>query len=327
MEEFHPALIDMFCHVLPPKYKEALFEILPQGNFFRDNISNMPQFWDMEQRLKLMDIEGYAQVLSLMSPPIETIADPKKAVELAKLANDGMAELVGKYPSKFVAAIATLPMNNIEATLREADRCINDLGFKGILLYTPSDNKPLDSPEFIPLYEKMANYNLPIWIHPQRDESYPYYEGESYVKFRENVSFGWPFETTLGMNRLVYSGVLARYPDLKFIVHHGGAMVPFFASRIPATQDRPGGQSVYGTLSKPPIEYFKMFYADIASIRTTAAFNLVYQFFGIDHIVYGTDFPFGNINTSISVIEQSGIDRTEQAKIFESNCKMLLRLP
>ncbi len=316
--------IDIFCHILPPKYKQALFTVIKPGDFFYDTISFLPQLWDMTQRFKLTDpITGYTQLISLMQPPIETIADPMKAVELSKLANDGMAELVNQYPAKFVGALAALPMNNIDAALKELDRCITTLRFKGVQIFTPSNGRPLDSPDFLPLYEKMAGYNLPIWIHPQRDESEPYYKGEPYARYRENVSFGWPFETTLGMNRLVFSGVFTKFPTLKFIVHHGGAMLPFLEQRANMRQDRPGGKPIYGKLTKSPVEYFKMFYADVAGL-TPGAFKLSYDFFGANNMVFGTDFPFGNLNASVSLIEKSGLSNIEQAKLFVNNYKALL---
>jgi aminocarboxymuconate-semialdehyde decarboxylase len=93
-------------------------------------------------------------------PPVERVAGPEKAVELAKLANDGMAELVLKYPERFVAAIGCLPMNDMDAALEEADRAINDLRFRGIQIASSINKKPLDSPEFLPLYEKMHQYDL-----------------------------------------------------------------------------------------------------------------------------------------------------------------------
>ncbi len=318
--------VDIFCHVLPPKYKDAIFQIMRPGMFFYDVIASMPQFWDMQARFKLTDpIEGYVQLISLMQPPIESIVDANKSPELARLANDGMAEMVQQYPTKFVGAVGSVPLNNIAAALEETDRCITKLGFKGIQIFTPANGKPLDSAEFLPLYERMVKHNLPIWLHPQRDEDVPYYAGEPYARYRENVSFGWPFETTLGMNRIVFSGLMERFPTLKFVVHHAGAMVPFFQSRIPAAQDRPGGQPPYGALKKPAVEYFKAFYPDVASMAP-GPLALASQFFGPDHMVFGSDFPFGNLPTLVSTVEKSGLAPADLAKIWEGNYKKLLGL-
>ena len=143
-----------------------------------------------------------------------------------------MAELVLKYPDRFLAGVACLPMNDMDAALTETDRAITDLGLKGVLIYTPINDKPLDAPEFIPLYEKMCQYNLPILIHPMRNPDYPDYRTENASKYRVYNTFGWPYETTVAMTRIVFSGILEKYPNLKFVTHHCGGMVPYLAERI-----------------------------------------------------------------------------------------------
>src|SRR4030042_455030 len=171
--------IDVFPHILPKKYKEALYKIAPSGFYIQNVIETLPTLFDLEHRFRIMDkFKGLMQVLTLSSPPVEGIADSEKAVDLAKLANDEMAELVLKYPDRFAAAVACLPMNNMDATLKEVDRAINDLRFRGVQINTPINDKPLDSPEFMPLYEKMAKYNLPIWIHPERPSDFTDYRTE-----------------------------------------------------------------------------------------------------------------------------------------------------
>ena len=164
-------------------------------------------------------------------PAVEEIAAPRTAVDLARLANDEMAELVLKYPDRFVAGVACLPMNDMDAALQETDRAINDLRLRGVLIYTPINDKPLDSPEFIPLYEKMSQYDLPILIHPMRNPDYPDYRTENESKYRVYNTFGWPYETTVAMTRIVFSGILEKYPNLKFVTHHCGGMVPYLVRK------------------------------------------------------------------------------------------------
>lgn len=124
---------------------------------------------DLEPRFRIMDkFDGLMQVLTLSSPPVEVVDDPDKALDLAKLANDELAEIVMKHPDRFAAAIACVPMNDMDAALLEVDRAVNDLKLRGVQIFTPMNDKSLDSPEFLPLYEKMSEHNLPIWIHPQR---------------------------------------------------------------------------------------------------------------------------------------------------------------
>lgn len=279
--------------------------------------------------------EELRQVLTLASPPIEEVVDPKEAVELSKIANDELAELVTKYPQRFAAAVACLPMNNIDAALKETDRAIKELGFKGVQIYTPTNDKPLDLPIFVPLYEKMAQYGLPIWIHPSRERETPDYKTENYSKYWIFSMFGWPYETTVAMTRLVFSGILQKYPNLKFIVHHCGGMLPFFAQRMAGGQDfaeaRLKARFKQG-LTKPPLEYFRMFYADTAIYGHTPGLMCGYAFFGAEHMLFGTDMPYdsggGNRYTgdTIKAIEKMDIPELEKAMIFEGNAMRLLGL-
>jgi predicted TIM-barrel fold metal-dependent hydrolase len=161
--------IDVFAHILPLKYKEELQKRAGADFYGAEWFELIPTLYELDRRFQIMDAFGdYAQVLTLSSPPIEAVVGPKDAVELARLANEEMAELVYKYPHRFIAAVGCLPMSDIEASLEEVDYVINELHFRGVQVFTNILGKPLDSPEFMPLYEKMSSYGLPIWIHPHR---------------------------------------------------------------------------------------------------------------------------------------------------------------
>jgi len=329
--------IDIFPHILPARYKEALYKVAPPGFHLQNVIDSIPTLFDLEYRFRIMDkYEGLVQVLTLSSPPVEQVADPKKAVDLAKLANDEMAELVQKHPDRFVAAVACLPMNNVDAALKEVDRAINDLHFRGVQIFTPINDKPLDSPEFTPLYEKMSRYELPIWIHPHRIADYPDYRTENRSRYMIFSNFGWPYETTVAMTRLVFSGILEKYPNLKIITHHCGGMVPYFEQRIIGAYDHAeilrGARYKQG-LTKPPIEYFRMFYHDTAIYGSTPGLMCAYAFCGADHMLFGTDMPydseFGDRYTrqTIESVQRMDISDLDKKKIFEDNARKLLRLP
>lgn len=331
--------IDIYAHILPQKYKEALFEKADRGFYsgrWDQVINGTPALFDLNNRLRVIERhEGLLQVLTAASPPIEEVAAPEKAAYFTKLANDEMAELIVKYPDKFASAAAHLPMNNIDAALREADRAINDLKFKGVQIFTPIKGKPLDSPEFIPLYEKMSQYDLPIWIHPARGRSVPDYSTEDHSRYWIYQMFGWPYETTTAMTRLVFSGILEKYPDIKFITHHCGAMIPFFDQRMAGGQDY---AEVHlktkwkQALRKPPIDYFRKFYADTALNGSTPGLMCGYAFFGAERIVFATDFPYDSENGDrftrevIRSVELMDIPDHEKNMIFEGNAKRLLHL-
>ena len=330
--------IDVFPHIIPLKYKEALLSKLP-GTFHESVwykfLHTIPTLTDLDSRFRMMDnYEGLVQVLTLASPPIETLVEPKAAVELARIANDEMAELVTKYPDRFVAAVACLPMNNIDAALKELDRAITKLGCKGIQLFTSVNGKPLDSTEFRPFYEKMASYDLPIWIHPMRSRPGPDYSTEKESKYLISVLFGREYDTTAAMTRLVFGGVLERYPGLKIIIHHFGGMVSYMEKRIDGLYDSLEtllGERHTQNITKRPIEYYRKFYCDTA-YGSAPGLMCAYSFFGADHVLFATDMPydseFGNrkIRVTIGAIEQMAIPESDKKKIFEENARRLLRL-
>jgi uncharacterized protein len=325
--------IDIFCHIVPPEYKAALEKTIGPVAM----VDVLPTMYDMEQRFRVMDqFEDVVQVLTVSLPPLEVIPDKNKSAALAKLANDEMAELIAKYPDRFIAAIACLPMNDIEAALRETDRAIKDLKFKGVQIFTPTNDKPLDSPEFLPLYAKMAEYQLPVFIHPHRDADYPDYRTEKESRYSLNTLFGWIYETSAAMIRLTYSGIMEKYPDLRIITHHSGAMIPFLENRIVDFADF--GEKLLKTdikrnLRKPVLDYLKMFYVDTAIYGNTPGLMCSYALYGPQHMVFATDFPYdiqGGLKhnkATIAAIEQMNISRAEKELIFEGNTRRLLHLP
>ena len=171
----------------------------------------------------------YCQVVSLPAPPIEAMGDAKPSPELAELANDGMAELVVKHPDRFPGFVAALPMNNPDAAVKEIDRAVLKLGAVGFQIYTNVNGRPLDEPDFLPIFEKMAERNVPIWLHPSRRPTFPITRRRRNPNSRLWWVFGWPYETSVAMARILFAGYFDRFPELKIITHHMGAMVPYFS--------------------------------------------------------------------------------------------------
>ena len=336
MADLYGLKIDVASHILPVKYKKALDEAAP--GHIQQNVNNLlPTLWDLDHRFRIMDKYESIHVLTLSRPPVEeVIGDTKKAMDLIKLANDEIAELVLKYPDRFPAAVASVVLTDIDASLKELERALVELRYRGVQIYTHVNDKPLDSPDFEPLWEMMARHKLPIWLHPTFGVTATDYRGEEGSKHAVASTFGWPYETTMAMNRLVFSGVLERWPDLKVITHHCGGMVPFFEERIVAFHDigemQYRDKDVVG-LTKPPIEYYKMFYADTALYGNTPGLMLGRAFFGIDNLLFGSDFPFAGlygervIRQTINAVDRMEISDGEKKKIFEDNARRLMRLP
>ena len=325
--------IDIFTHVVPSGFKEALNKLSLSPPYYVECTRSL---FDLDLRFRIMDkYDGYVQVITVAGFHKVIAEAGAKAVDLAKMVNDEMAELVSKYPDRFVAAVACLPLNHMDAALKEADRAINELRFRGVEIWA-GNARPLDLPEYMPLYEEMCRYNLPIWIHPVRTAAVPDYSIENESKYGINSLFGWVYETTTAMTRLVFSRVLKSYPDIKFITHHCGAMVPYLAARIVAHYDNYEmvWRHTYNQgLTKHPIEYFRMFYADTALNGNPSALTCGYDFFGVEHLLFATDMPMDSqlghvsIRETIRAIEEMDISVSDKKKIYEDNARKLLRLP
>ena len=340
--------IDVYSHLIPKKYWDEVIRRL--GNELLEKyisrealgIELTRTLWNLDERFQVMDrYNDVVQVLVPSGPALELLFEPEEAAELAKLYNDELANLLVRYPDRFAGAVAFLPMNNIDAALKETDRAINDLGFSGILIQTPiygnspEITKPMDMDEFIPLYEMMAHHDRPIWIHPKREFSTADYSIENRSKYLIHQMFGWPYETAVAMSRLVYSGVMENYPDLKFITHHSGGIVPFLADRI-VNQCKwyPVGLKArfLEKLSRPAVDYFKLFYCDTAIYANTSAFMCAYSFFGADRVMFGTDFPYDDelghtsIRETMNGVNKMQISEGDKRKIFEGNAKAILKI-
>ena len=332
--------IDIFCHIFPQSFYDRMLKASERAGYMQKRVRELPILVDLDLRFRMMDqFPDYRQVPCLASPPLEVVGDPQTSPELARIANDGMAEVVAKHPDRFPGFIASLPMNNMDACLKEVDRAIQQLGARGVQIFSNVNGRPLDEPEFRPLYERMAAHDLPIWIHPSRPATFADYPGEKKSRYEMWWVFGWPYETTIAMARLVFCGIFDAFPNLKFITHHMGAMVPYNEGRIGPGLDQLGARTpeadsdlVKHNLKRRPIDYFRMFYADTALFGAVAPLECGLAFFGLDHVLFASDSPFdpekgpGFIRETIRAIESMSIAPSDREKIYEGNARRLLKL-
>ena len=353
--------IDIFAHICTPRFIDAF----TKKGVKWEKISGTgvptggPALWDMDKRLEVMDrYEDYVQLLVPSNEVSEVCYGPKHTPELARIFNDEMAEILAKYPHRFVGAVATLPFNNVDAALEEIDRTINELGFKGILLHTPifdhpegrspelgpdfENMKAVDLPEFEPIFECMAKHKKPIWLHPVGYGATAVYSGEKRGRYQIAHILGWPVESALAMSRIVCSGILAKFPDLKIITHHcGSGIIPALEGRIDFDYDK---YRWIGTLKwdKPgdvdpfrdrrPIDCFRSYYADTALYGGASGLECGHSFFGAERMVFGTDYPFDAVNgdrfieKTIDAVHRMRISDGDKDLIFEGNARRILHL-
>lgn len=324
--------IDVFAHILPGGYLKHLEEHLPstisaaQLRYYQEGVFHFdPVLTDLDARWRRIEAYGdYAQVLVLAVPPLEEVGPPKVAAELARRANLEMAELVGRFPEQFVGFAAAAPLSDVEATLEEIDRAVGDLGALGVQLFTNIRGAPLDHPRFDPILSRMEAIGRMVWLHPTRNATWPDYPTEGESDFGIWWSLGWPYETAAALSRLVYSGQMERHPRLRVIAHHGGGMVPHFSARLAMG---PGYRQTKESLSQPPLDYFRRFYADTALFGAPHAVRCVLEFFGPEHVLFGTDTPLGPphaVDATIADLDSAGLPEADLAAVYAGNAQRLL---
>ena len=330
--------IDIFNHIFPRKFFDKYIDKGSGGKDIGKRVANIQTIVDVDARLRILDEFGdYVQVISLPLPPLEIMAGPEKSPQLAREANDGLAQLVHRY-DRFLGFAAALPMNNPDAALAEIGRAVDELGAFGIQLYTNVAGKPLDAPEFMPLFEEVARRGVPIWLHPARGADFSDYLTESKSQYEIWWTFGWPYETSVAMARLVFSGYFDRFPDLEVITHHMGGMIPYFEGRVGYGWDQLGKRtsdvdyaSLLKSMKKRPVDYFKSFYADTALFGAAPATRCGLEFFGVDRVVFASDMPFEPTpglyaRETIRCVEALDLPQEQKARIYRGNAEKLLKL-
>jgi predicted TIM-barrel fold metal-dependent hydrolase len=330
--------IDIFNHFMPARYMD-LIKVHSTDEGLLKRVTNLRMLWDLEARIHMLDAwPELKQVLSLGMPSPELLAEPNLSPSFARAANDGLAELVHSRPDKFPAFVASLPLNNVPAALEEMDRAVSVLGARGVQILTNVHGKALDEPEFFPIFERAAiKHKIPVWLHPWRSSTQTEYASEPASKYEIWQVLGWPFETSVAMARLVFSGLLDRLPELKIVTHHGGGMLPFFAGRAETLWAQLGSRSAkvdyeetLKRLTKKPIEYFKMFYGDTVLGGSSSALRCTLDFFGTDHVVFASVCPFDPeggpmyIREGIRSVDDLHLSEADNHKIYFANAAALI---
>jgi predicted TIM-barrel fold metal-dependent hydrolase len=331
-------VIDFAAHILPPRYLKGLLESAGERFPFRNRIAGLPGLTDLDVRRRVMDsfaARGYRQVLTLASPPPESVTTAARTAELYHLGNEEMRELVERHPDHFVAALGNLPLNDPDAARLELDHVVA-LGLPGVQLFSNVGGVPLDHPSILPVVEDLLGRGLVVFLHPTRNAAWADYPGESRSRFDIWQTFGWPYETTVTMMRLAFAGLFDRLPEAAIVTHHLGAMVPYFSERVrsgyrqlTARDPAPEDLAAFERLKRPPIDYMQMFYGDTA-VWEPNAIRCGLAFFGPGHVVFGSDTPYDwsdgaeMIRKTLAAVDALDLPAPDREAIFEGNARRLL---
>lgn len=339
LSPYQGTVIDAFCHFSSMRligFLEDVSNIRP--HVFRDLFKNTPSLIDIKERFKLMDKTGVSQSILVPLPWIETAppvyADSQLCSEAARLFNDELAEIVNKHSDR-VMGVALLPTTEPEGMLAELERAVRDLNFVGGFFVVGPTVKPPDHPDYEHLYRKATELDVPLWIHPSRPASYPDYVGEPASQFQMWQTLSWLMDSSAAMVRIVFNGVYDRYPNLKLIIHHHGALIPLFADRMQYGWDyfeQNTGKKQPTSISSPYINHFRKFYCDTATQgNAPLLLQMAYEFFDKDRMLFGSDAPMEKSNGEIFTleakrsVEQMDISEEERQNIFNGNLLKLLK--
>jgi aminocarboxymuconate-semialdehyde decarboxylase len=331
--------IDIFNHVFPRRFFDRYIASGAAGKEIGKRMANATVGFDLDYRFRVLDEFGdVRQVITLGQPPIESLGGPADSPAVAREANDGLAELVAKHPDRFIAFAASMPLNNVDASIEEMTRAIDHLGARGVMIYTNVAGMPLDAPLFQPFFDEAARRDVVIWLHPARGASMPDYAAEEASSFEIWWALGWPYETSAAMARLVFSGIFDRHPNIKIITHHLGGIVPYLEGRVSYGWDQLGARTskvdysaLVRSMKKRPVDYFRQFHADTAMFGARAATRCGLDFFGTDQVLFASDMPFDPtpglyMRETIRVIDSLDLTAEERQRIYHGNARRLLGL-
>src|SRR5918996_4248494 len=335
-------VIDFQAHIFPETYIDEMRRI--DGAVVLedpDPHSGMTYFYDkklkcrintatfqgrnIERRLEHMDKLGIdVHVLTIPAPGADRF-EGESAVSIAKIANDAVAAICRRHPGRFVGFFA-LPTCSTEDSLTELERAVNELGLKGFGCFANLNGLPLDREGLFPIYERLAQYKLPVYIHPTA----PLATEVTGLDIMPTLIFGWAFDSTVAMTLMVYGRVLERFPEIDFVVADVGGVLAFFAQRA---------KNIYSgrteeirqryDLNENPLDSFRRFYVDTAD-HPASTLRCVKDFFGVDRLVSGTNYPYGPeegcllVKNSLKAIDGLELNGTDKQKILGGNAARIL---
>ena len=287
--------------------------IIKMGDWLR---KIQPHYMDVQAKLASMDASGIAMTaLSINDPGPEWFGE--EGPEVARILNNFVADIVRDYPTRFFG-LCVLPLQDMTASLVELDRCVNQLGMKGVLLYTNLAGKFPDEPEFRPLFKRVVELDIPVLLHPAKPITTEFVKG-----YEMTSSLGNMFDNTIALTRIIMAGMLDEFPRLKLVCPHLGGTLPYIIGRLDhQTQVLKRGPKY---LTRAPSAYLKSVWLDVVS-PLPLAIKFAHEFMGPDRLIFSSDHPWVDPSDIIRCVREAGLSAEDQSKIFAGNAQRLFKL-
>jgi predicted TIM-barrel fold metal-dependent hydrolase len=276
----------------------------------------LPKHTDVPAKVADMDAAQIrTTMLSINDPGPELFG--ADGPQVARLVHDFLGSVMRAHPSRFIG-LATLPLQDMDASLRELDRCVNKLGFRGVLLYSNLDGSWPDEPRYRPLFRRAEEIGVPILLHPAYPSTYEQTKG-----YEMAPTLGLMFDTSIALTRIILSGMLDEFPKLNLVCPHVGGTVPYLIGRMDhQTQVLKRGAA---HIHKPPSEYLRNIWLDAVS-PLPQAIRYGCDFVGIDRMLYSSDHPWVDPKLIADCVRQMKLPAADEQKIFAGNAQRLFQL-
>jgi len=324
-------IVDFHNHYYPPEYVSALTAAVSAVRVTYDADGNpcvhypgdynilVPGHRDIEYRQRVLDEQGVdTQVLTFTTPGVH-VEKPELAVTLARKINDAFAAVVRERQGRF-AALATLPLNDPQASVAELERAMTELRMPGAMVFSNVNHVALADERFAPLWKKADELGAVVYIHPTDPAGV-----EAMLDYWLMPLVGFLMDTTLAAAKLVFSGVVHRHSRIKWVLTHMGGAIPYLAERL--DRGYRAFEDCRRHIDRPPSEYLRHFYFDTVNFNPSAI-RFALDFAGPERILAGSDYPhqIGSIPLMKESIAALHVNDAERAKIFGGNAAKLLGL-
>ena len=324
-------IVDFHNHFYPPEYLAALGKGPSRMRVTADGEGNpvlhspgdknivVPGHRDLRVRRRELERAGVGKQVLTLTAPGTLIEEPQRSAVLARTVNDCLAAIADEQSDRF-SALATLPLNHPDAAAAECERALGELGFKGFMLFGNVDGIGLHDERFWPIYERASEAAAVVYIHP----TYP--AGvESMREFWLMPLVGFMFDTTLAAAGLIFSGVVDRFPGIRWVLGHLGGAIPYLAERL--DRGYHAFRECRERIRRPPTEYLREFYYDTVNFDP-GALRLALDFAGAGRLLAGSDYPhqIGSLEKMVESLGALEVEESDRARIQGANAVELLGL-